>query len=121
MLKRIMPLLLIGGMLLSLSSLAFGYTPGAPAPLQYVASGDRSCVATAKAGHTFAKIKLTWHTSSETVTANVIDAFGVAQINLDNPSRKGDKARVNYDMFYRFHVADPLRHVRGSVSCRDSG
>lgn len=121
MLKRAVPLLLLSVMLLTTSAAAFAYTPAAPVPLQYVASGDRSCTTKVSAGHSYAKIRLGWHTSSDTVTAKVVDSFGVAQISLSNPSRTGDKARVNYSMFYRFRVDEALKQASGIARCSDSG
>ncbi len=121
MLKRVLPSLLLSVMLLTTSALSFAYTPAAPVPLQYVASGDRSCTSNARQSHSYAKIRLGWHTSSDTVTAKVVDSFGVAQITLSNPSRSGDKAWVNYSMYYRFRVDEALKYASGIARCSDSG
>ncbi len=121
MLKRVLPLFLLSIILLTTSAAAFAYTPAAPAPLQYVASGDRSCTSNVSAGHSYAKIRLGWHKSSYTVTAKVVDSFGVAQITLSKPSRSGSKARVNYSMYYRFRVDEALKYASGIARCSDSG
>ncbi len=121
MLKRVLPLFLLSVMLLTTSAAAFAYTPAAPVPLQYVASGDRSCTTNVRQSHSYAKIRLGWHRSSDTVTTKVVDTFGVAQISLSKPSRSGDKARVNYSMFYRFRVDEALKNASGIARCSDSG
>ena len=121
MLKRAVLLLALTVMLLTTSALSFAYTPAAPAPLQYVASGDRSCTTNVWHSHSYAKIRIGWHTSSDTVTANVVDTFRVAQISLSKPSRSGDKARVNYSMYYRFHATEALKYASGIARCSDSG